>query len=152
MGSIKGLVTEMGKVMEIRNNALLEQGMGMGEYTWIYVLTYNSWLGYAPNTGVEDGGGEFTNREQTLIADLMTGYADALSRAGRTEDAELWRAEVKKLEWNDGGTPFGDGTLPTEITAVLEPYRTRLEASYCATLADIDLGQIKKKGLSFHSN
>jgi len=152
MGSIKGLVMEMGEVMEIRNEALLAQGMGMGEYTWIYVLSYNSWLGYTPNVGVDSDGGDFSHREKDLIADLMESHAESLAKSGRLEEAQVWLRELKKLGWDDGGVPFADNSLPEEIRTVLEPFRERLEASYCEPMSEFDLGQIKKKGLSFHSN
>ncbi len=152
MGSIKGLVLGIGEVMEIRNEALLEQGMGMGEYTWIYVLSYNSWLGYTPNVGVDSEGGDFSHREKGLIADLMESHAESLAESGRLDEAQVWRRELKKLGWEDGGVPFADNTLPEEIWTVLEPFRGRLEASYCESMSDFDLGQIKKKGMSFHSD
>ena len=152
MGSIKGLAMEMGEVLEIRNKALLEMDMGMGEYTWIYVLSYNSWLGYAPNVGIDSDGGEFSSREQKLIVDLMDSHAESLEASGRLDEAQIWRSESKKLGWSDGGIPFADSSLPEEIRAVLEPYRVRLEASYCEAMSEFDLGLIEKKGLSFHSN
>jgi hypothetical protein len=152
MGSVKGLVTEMGKVLEVRNKALLAEGMGLGEYTWIYVLAYNSWLNYEPNTGIEDDGGSFTHREQSLIADMMIGYADALAAAGRSEEAEVWRTESRKLDWSDTGVPFSEGMIPPAMAEVFEPYRARLEDTYCPPMSEFDLSQIKKKGLSFHTN
>ena len=153
MGSVKGLVTEMGEIMEIRNEALVEQEMGMGEYTWIYVLAYNSWLGYEPNTGIEDSdGGNFNNREKDLIGDLMIAHADALAEKGRTDEAEVWRKEADKLEWSDSGVPFADTNLPLEISKALEAFRGRFEEVYCPPMSEFDLGQIKKKGMSFHSD
>ncbi len=153
MSSIGGLVTTMSEVMELRNEALLEQDMGMGEYTWIYVLAYNSWLGFKPNTGIDSSdGGNFNSREQGLIADLMEAYAGALVEVGRSEEAEIWHREVEKMDWSETGVPFSGRSLPPEISGALEAYRTRLEDVYCAPMSEFDLGQIKKKGLSFHSN
>ena len=39
-----------------RNQAMLDGGMGMGEYIYLYCLTYNSWLGYDPSDGARDAG------------------------------------------------------------------------------------------------
>ena len=39
---------DFGDYVAARNEALLAQGMGLGEYTWIYALTYHVWLGHAP--------------------------------------------------------------------------------------------------------
>ena len=152
MGSVKSMVVEMGEVMAIRNQALLELGMGMGEYTWIYVLSYNSWLGYLPNEGVDTEGGNFSAKEADLIADLLENHANSLAAAGRLEEAELWRLEIKKLNWDDGDIPFADGSLPEEIRVVLQPYRSRLEQSYCGPMSEFDLGQMKKSGLTFTSD
>ena len=54
MGVAFGLVGKIGGLVEDRNEALLEHDMGLGEYTWIYVLAYNSYLGMRPNTGIDD--------------------------------------------------------------------------------------------------
>ena len=152
MGSVKGMVVELGKVLEIRNRALLEEGMGLGEYTWIYVLSYNSWLGYLPNEGVDSEGGNFSSREAGLIEDLMESHATALENAGRQEEAQLWHLEIKKLNWGEGETPFAHGDLPEEIKSVLLPFRARLEQSYCPPMSEFDLGQMKKSGMSFTSD
>lgn len=151
-GGIKGMVTEMGRVIEVRNYALLEQEMGLGEYTWIYVLTYYSYLGYEPNTGIEDEGGGLNHREKGLMEDLMKNHAEALRDAGFGERAQVWLDEADKLDWLDSGVPFDGGDLPEEVLLVLESYRLRLEESYCPPMADMDLGQIEKKGMSFHSH
>lgn len=153
MGSVTSLVTELGAVMELRNEALMEQEMGMGEYTWIYVLAFNSWLGYEPNTGIESSaGGNLSTREINLIEDLMTAHAEALAGVGRSEEAELWLKEVDGLDWSDTGVPFDSGLLPAEITNAFEVYRGRFEDVYCLPMSEFDLGQIKKKGMSFHSD
>ncbi len=152
MGSVKGLVMEMGQVVELRNQALVEKNMSMGEYTWIYVLAYYSMLDHIPNTGVDSDGGSFSSREQDVIEDLMANHAQALATAGRSEEADLWRAELKKLNWDDDVIPFSGRPLPEEILVDLEPYRAQLEASYCVAMSEFDLGMIKKSGLSFHSD
>ena len=46
-----GLVSGTGEFFSVRNRALLEKGMGMGEYDYIYVLAYYSWLGKDPSDG-----------------------------------------------------------------------------------------------------
>ncbi len=153
MGSVKGLVMEMGTVLETRNEALMAEGMGLGEYTWIYVLAYNSWLGFEPNTGIDGSdGGSFNSREVGLIEELLKAHAGALAEVGRSEEAEVWRDAAKKLDWSDTGVPFENKLLPVEITQGLEFYRSQLEEVYCPPMSEFDLGVIKKKGMSFHSN
>jgi hypothetical protein len=45
------LIDSMGTYLQARNLALLERKMGMGEYVYIYTLTYYSWLGHTPGEG-----------------------------------------------------------------------------------------------------
>ena len=42
------LVQEMGRYAGRRDEALLESGMGMGEYMYLYAVAYYSWLGHSP--------------------------------------------------------------------------------------------------------
>ncbi|MCP4293006.1 MAG: hypothetical protein GY780_14365 [bacterium] len=152
MGSVKGIVMEMSAVLEIRNTALLQQQMSLGEYTWIYILTYNSWLEYKPNTGVEDEGGRLSGRSAILMADFMETHAARLEEAGRSVEADLWRQDLARKDWDEVFVPFSTTSVPEEISLVLEPYRLQLEESYCPPMSQFDLDQIKKKGMSFHSN
>ena len=58
MGSGVGMAQDIGHLFEARNQALLDKGMGIGEYTYIYILAYYSWLGHSP----DDGPGRNTNQ------------------------------------------------------------------------------------------
>lgn len=153
MGSVFSVAGEIGALNASRNNELLKNGMGLGEYTWIYILVYNSWLGHSPNTGLEgDGEGRFSASEIELMGQLMNNHARALEEVGRTKEANLWRDEVGRLKRSEGGVPFCSGNLPIEITAALTPYRSKFENSYCEAMAEFELGRVKKKGLTFHSD
>ena len=72
MGSVMGLAAEFGKFTRARNEALLAAGMGQGEYIWIYVLAYHSWLGHAPNTSFdsENTGGDLSRKERGVVQTL----------------------------------------------------------------------------------
>jgi hypothetical protein len=152
MGSAMSMAGEIGALTASRNNELLKNKMGLGEYAWIYVMTYNSWLGYTPNTEYQGDSSEgFSERESSFIKQLMLNHARALEEVERHQEANLWRDEAGRLSRSEGRVPFNAGSLPPEITAALVPYRTRLEASYCAAMAQFDLGNIKKKGFSIQS-
>jgi len=151
MGSVFGIAGRIGELSAARNEALLANGMGLGEYTWIYVLAYYSWLGNTPGSGLDNEGTGFSRQELDLVCRLMLNHAAALAEAGRTEDAEYWRNEVERLERADGGVPFQHENLPREVVAAFAPYRTRFEATYCPEMAEFDLGRVEKKGLSYHS-
>jgi hypothetical protein len=157
VGNILGSVMQMpgliGKLAVRRNELLLENEMGLGEYTWIYVLAYHSWLGYDPNTSFDDeDSGVMTRRTRHLMQSLMRNHAAALDRAGRQEEADTWRAEADRLDRSEGnGVPFAMGDLPREVVLALRPYRGKLEASFCAGMSGLDLTRVQKKGISIHA-
>jgi len=152
MGSAFSIAGEIGALTNSRNNELLKNSMGLGEYTWLYVLVYNSWLGNSPNQGFEgDSNDGFSEREQGQIQGLMLNHARALEEVDRHKEANLWRDEAGRLARSEGGVPFASGNLPSEITAALMPYRTMLEGSYCAAMSEFDLGRVKKKGFTIHT-
>ena len=46
-------IPQLVRFYKIRNEALLETGMGLGEYYYIYVISYYSWLDKSPGDGPE---------------------------------------------------------------------------------------------------
>lgn len=150
MGSVFGIAGNIGRFTESRNEALLREGMSLGEYIWIYTLAYNSWLGYPPNTGFEaDEGGSFSAGEQRIIRQLMRNHAEALAAADRQPDAAAWLEEVRHLERSEGsGVPWEQHEMPAEIAAALGAYETELTDLFCAATASFEFSQVRKKGLS----
>jgi hypothetical protein len=154
MGSVFGIAGNIGRFTEARNEALLREGMGLGEYIWIYTLAYNSWLDYEPNTGFEaDEGGAFSNVEQRVIRQLMRNHVDALVAAGQQAEADSWLEEIRRLERSEGpGVPWEEQELPAGISAALAPFQTALSDLYCAATASFEFSQVTKKGLSITAN
>jgi hypothetical protein len=152
--AVFGIASNLGRYTGQRNQALLDAGMGLGEYIWIYTLAYNSYLGYAPNQDFDGSkGSAYSRGEQRIIRDLMANHVEALAAAGRAEEAALWRGELDRLERTEGdGVPFGREQLPPEIAARFAPYRDRLEALYCAETSAFEFGRVRKKGLSISSD
>ena len=152
MGTVMQLPGLLGKLSAERNELLLANRMSLGEYIWIYVLAYHSWLGYEPNTSFDDEHeGSFSAKEIVLIRRMMNGHADALDAAGRAAEARLWREEAGRLKRSAGGTPFATGDLPREITGALGPYRGKFQASFCPAMAGLDLTRVHKSGLSIQA-
>jgi hypothetical protein len=139
-----------------RGEALLEAGMGHGEYLYIYSIAYYSGLGKSPadgpafpmfgdddDQGSRGTGDEFdvreSRRELVLVAlnerllPMLRRQLAALDESGRLRESNPWReqlaAEIAALEADRFRIPWRDG-LPPVIEASLEPYRARLEASY----------------------
>ena len=135
---------------KVRNEALLEVGMGPGEYAWIYWLTYHAWLGHPAGESLmsdimemrSESDGSVQMRFQGMDTEQITwqlrrdvramlrNFEQALSAdPERTELSELVAAELAAIEADPERMPWEDG--PPEAFAVgLEPYRDRLEESY----------------------
>ena len=134
-----------------RNESLLSVGMGFGEYTWIYWLTYDAWLGNpADASTLHDimverttfdgsvqfhfGGGMEPERitwrlRRDVTAMLQNLDEDLAADSELSGMRELVNAELKAIEADPGRIPWEDG-LPEEFAVGLEPYRERLEATY----------------------
>lgn len=153
MGAAFGLAGTMGDLVRERNEALNTHGMGLGEYTWLYVLIYNSWLGHPPNVGFDSSSGrQISGQQQRRITDMMERHAAALTSAGQLELAAQWRDEAASLERRDDGVPFAKSGLPADFAEVVAPYRDALEQTYCAEMSEFELGEIEQKGMSFQSH
>lgn len=72
-----GLANDIGAFAEARNQELLDRGMGIGEYAYIYVIAYHSWLGHP----VTDGPGQRTEPDG---GSADAGGADAREGDGST--------------------------------------------------------------------
>ncbi|MBU8870057.1 MAG: hypothetical protein KOO60_04170 [Gemmatimonadales bacterium] len=153
MGAVFGLVSALGEVTRVRNQALHEHGMGMGEYTWIYILAFNSYLEKEPNTGIDSRNGHgYRGKKLRLMSTLMENHAVALEKAGNPEAARIWRDEIGRLKRVDEGVPFSGIRLPDGLAESFAPFRKYLEKYYCPAMAEFDLDLIEKKGMSFHAD
>jgi hypothetical protein len=137
--SVMGLGGKLGALFEARNRALLDAGMGLGEYRYIHLVAYAA--NPAPRREPDRAG-----REEGLA--LLRRQLEALPAQGPPETG-VWRerlaAEVRALEADDGRRPWQDG-LPEPIAAALAPYRARLDATYAAATAGFELGRTKQRG------
>lgn len=154
-GSVLGLVGDIGKLNEARNQALLEQRMSLGEYRWIYMLGYHSWLGQPfPDRADGDAGegdGARVERLRATVLGLMRRHAEALAEAGDAAAATLWRDEADRMERAAAEVPFGPGGLPAGYAAAFETRGDELRATWCAQMAEYDLGEVHRRGLTVHS-
>lgn len=151
-----------------RNRALLDGGMGMAEYIYLYCLTSYAWLGRDPADGATDAGDllagmgatgtmevtagdlEAGRRERqrwawTQVNRLMTPLIRQAAReaAGAADPeigawAGLLQQEAGRLADDPLRLPFADG-IPPVLAERLEPFRARLEAAYSATVNPIEL-------------
>lgn len=150
-----------------RNQALLDQEMGMGQYIYLYCLTYYSMLEIDPSDGARDAQsflsgmgatGTTENLDDTTTAEedrrrwaraqvntLMLPLMQQAAREASTglSDAErIWadalQMEVARMQDDDSHVPFA-GTLPRQVRAHLESYRFHLEQTYSMTVNPVEL-------------
>jgi hypothetical protein len=160
-----GLVPQIAEFMKGRNRALLDAEMGMGEYYYIYVIAYFSWLGKQPEDGpdfqINESGdndirlGEL-DREQVrqerrdillgrlhrLLLSMLHNQLAKLASSEVSEAEREWKTaleeEIQALEEDRFRLPWEDG-LPPQTQASLEPFRSRLEQSYNAMINPMEL-------------
>ncbi|HDQ46150.1 MAG TPA: hypothetical protein ENN17_11755 [bacterium] len=150
-----------------RNEALLDAGMGPGEYTYLYITAYYAFLGYHPGDGPDfplfgyhdtgdfdwdDADPEKNERLRTERADqiilrvrrLSLGWLDcqlksfkASGQTGTGWQRTLVR-EMDALELDRRRLVWADG-LPGVIRQSLEPFRDRLAASYSPLLNPFEI-------------
>jgi hypothetical protein len=155
------LIDSMGTYLQARNRALLERRMSVGEYVYIYTLTYYSWLGHTPGEAPEirqdpdgvrigvfdEGSGIFNEqavrrRYRRYILGMVREQLAASKQASAAGDGKVWRmaleAEIHRLEMDPGRVLWRD-SLPPSIEVSLRPFRDRLEAAYSPSTNRIEL-------------
>ena len=163
------LLPRMLDFIDERNQVLLDRGMGVGEYTYIYSLAYYAWLDKDPGDGPDfavtdhgdgddgtsfrwEGGREDPGdvREQRrddlrrqlnrLQAAMLANQLEAARAAGA--DAawlEQLAAEAEALDMEPDRLMWQAG-LPAPIVAGLEPYREQLDAAYLPVMNVVEMG------------
>ncbi len=136
-----GMARNLGTFFAARDKALLDVGMGLDEYDWIYVLAYHGQLldpherterrafhDAALNGRVAEGLHGVLERQRTALA-AVGGSPEELAAL----DAELAAMAVdpRRLPWQDA--------LPFAITASLAPFRQQLDAAFCPSAVGIEL-------------
>ena len=152
--------SELGEYSVARNEALLEEEMGLGEYTWIYAVTYFSWLGHQPTKfalSEEDYPRIFQDRVSGNLRQMLRRQLSAADRGADAsasiadEEARahlaLLRDEVLALDGDPQRLLFAEG-LPTALESSLEPYRTELESVYCPATSELDFMRTEGSGLA----
>ncbi len=149
-----------------RNAALIDRGMGMGEYSYIYCLAYFSYLGYDPGDGAHDsnldfGGssgsglevstsGAMTEEQRrdaawSRVHDLMLPMLESIDPEGMVlsdDEARKWLAEVElevgMMQESLMRYPWRDGA-PRALSDVFRPYRKDLEEQYDISVNPVEL-------------
>jgi len=137
--SMMGVGPVLGHLYEIRNQNLLDAGMGLGEFTYIFAVAYNDRLLDEPE-GEQLFGPTATNRRvrKALLSMLESQLAVLQSGSGEETDIETLEAEIAAMQEDDRRIPWQDG-IPPAITEALAPYRMELDELYCPAMAPLEL-------------
>jgi len=147
LNDVGNLLTVGGEYVNGRNRALSDSHMGLGEYAYIYSISYHSWLRHAPEEGTEMFA-KMRNQEGFRTSDDTPINPDTIRRQYRrlmlsllrnqlnsvkaSEDTN-WRRtleeEIGSMDKNFDRIAWQDN-LPIQIEEQLKPYRSRLEADY----------------------
>lgn len=134
------------KLIDARTDALRDNGMGLGEYMYLYGAVYYCWLGRSPADGPDfrlkgegDTGADIRHERLTRGLEYLNWggrrwLANQLEEIERTgAGGGSWRdsvaAELAELSDDGYRLPWLDG-LPDRTAASLEPFRGRLADSY----------------------
>ncbi len=159
-----GLIPQIADFFKARNQALLDVGMGMGEYYYIYAIVYFAWLEKPLADGssfsVTGGNEEFRfqgeedeeslevrrdialRRFRRMLLPMLRNQYEKLKAGTYPEASEEWKsalgAEIAAMDSDRYRMAWQDG-LPSVISVSLEPYRGALEASYNRLLNAIEI-------------
>jgi hypothetical protein len=148
-----GLIPQIGEFIKSRNQALLDSGMGMGEYYYIYAVAFYSWLEHLPEDGpdfqiigpddersswdqdevLEERRDVSLRRLHRMLLPMLQNQLEKLSAADPSGTLDDWRttleAEIEAMEADRLRLPWQDG-LPNVIESSLKSFRYQLEQSY----------------------
>ena len=161
-----GIIPLIAEFYTRRNQALLDAEMGLGEYYFIYVVSYYSWLGKSPGDGLEynlvdedeekrgvywrrrrnenleDRQDDVLKQMHRQILPMLKNQLAKLTRIDVSPIRDPWRetlaAEIEAMEADRFRLIWQDG-LPDVLEASLKPFRGRLEVSYSKVLNALEM-------------
>jgi hypothetical protein len=161
-----GIIPLIAEFYTGRNQALLDADMGLGEYYFIYVVSYYSWLDKSPGDGLEynlvgedeEKRGVYWRRRRNenlddrqddvlkqlhrQILPMLKNQLAKLTRIDVSPIRDPWRetlaAEIEAMEADRFRLLWQDG-VPDVLEASLKPFRGRLEVSYSKVLNALEM-------------
>jgi hypothetical protein len=142
IGGMAGMIDDAVAYIDARNNVLMDNGIGYGEYLYIYTSVYYAWLERDLADGpMHDGQRIFDGGDSTFgvnqsyksyrkfMLAVLRNQLDALPE----EADDAWRARLlQEIDATDRDRQHivWRGDLPPALEASIEPFRAELEASY----------------------
>jgi hypothetical protein len=145
VGGLAGMIDDVVAFIDARNGVLLDQGMGYGEYLYIYSVVYYSWLEHDPADGpTHDGERIFDGDDSTFgVNESYRSYRKFMLAVLRNQLEALpegvddaWRSRLREeFDATDRDRRYvaWRGDPPPALEASLAPFRAELEASYDET-------------------
>ena len=158
-GSVLGIVGDIGELNEDTQRGAAGPAHGAGRvhlalHPGLPLVAGSSGAGWATWVdGKGDGEGDDlrVDRQRISVIGMMRRHAEALTQAGQAEQATLWRDEADRMERSADEVPFPGGGLPPEWAAAFAARGDELRAAWCEPMAEFELGQVRKSGLSVHT-
>jgi hypothetical protein len=149
--SMMGMGPLLGNFFETRNHNLLEAEMGLGEYTYIYVLAYREQI-LDPSEDLQLLGSRIVNRRvRRALVSMLENQLQVLRDTGAAaKEIAALENELAVLEEDSARIPWQDG-LPPTITDALAPFRKELDALHCPATAPLELMLNEKRGPAFET-
>jgi hypothetical protein len=142
--------------------------MGMGEYYFIYAVSYYSWLKKSPEDGPDvqfmefEGRRDYRDNRELLevrrelmlkrvnrqILPMLRNQLKKLVESDKSGVQAKWRkkleAEVKAMESDHVRIAWKEG-LPAAIETSLRPFKERLEASYSIMTNSLEMSMEQRE-------
>jgi hypothetical protein len=143
---------KMIKFSNTRNQALVDEEMGIGEYIYIYLTAYGQQLASesgSPYSGMEEA--YLSPRARKEFIQILNNQLAAIEASGQqASNADLvehLRREIKALESDSQLSPWPNGPVGAARES-LAPYQQELDELYCSGVVKIELLQ-KNRGFRF---
>jgi hypothetical protein len=149
--SMMGVGPVIGRFYEIRNQSLLDAGMGLGEFTYIFTVAYRDRLLGGPEPYMLFGPSPINRRVRRALLTMLESQLAVLQSEGSTEaEIAALEAEIAAMEADEGRSPWQD-EIPPAIPEAFTPYRAELDELYCPAMAPLELMINKKHGPAVES-
>lgn len=134
-----------------RNQALLDAEMGLGEYTYVYIMAYAT--GPAKDLRQEqDLRTPLSRRIRRNLAGMLERQRTLLAaEGGGTEELALLDGEIEALRAEDRRRPWQDG-LPSAIADSLDPGQEELQRLACPLAAEFALDRTRRQGMTIRGD
>ncbi|ANM31023.1 hypothetical protein ABI59_17775 [Acidobacteria bacterium Mor1] len=130
LGAAGNITPSVAGFFEARNRALLEAGMGLEEYRYLFLAAYGARLDDA-------GMGRMPfNREGVVPGQVRAQVVEFLERTGTSG---VLLAEAEALRADGARLPFAEGPAATAFGDQFAGRRERLDALFCVGRAGIEL-------------